>query len=66
MQEGERQVAPQLNGIRRDHVERYLWAARQLGASCRVVDFACGIGYGAKILAEAGHQVVGFDRDAEP
>lgn len=65
MIEGERQVAPTLNGIRRDHVARYEWAARQLPKGCKVVDFACGIGYGAQILAKAGHHATGFDQDAE-
>lgn len=64
MQEGERQVAPTLAGIRRDHVARYEWVAKQLPKGSRVVDVACGIGYGARILAEAGHSVVAVDRDA--
>lgn len=76
MLEGERQVAPDLSGIRRDHVARYEWAAKKLheacgyelspgDTSCWVVDLACGIGYGAKIMAEAGHEVVAVDRDGE-
>jgi hypothetical protein len=65
MQEGERQVAPTLNGIRRDHVARYEWAARRLPFASRVVDLACGVGYGSRILAEAGHEVAAIDRDAE-
>jgi SAM-dependent methyltransferase len=63
MKFGERQVAETLEGIRRDHTARYEWAARILPAGSQVVDFACGIGYGSHILAEAGHQVRGFDRD---
>lgn len=63
MKFGERQVAETLDGIRRDHTARYEWAARILPAGSRVVDFACGIGYGSHILAEAGHFVRGFDRD---
>lgn len=62
---GERQVAPTLDGIRRDHTARYEWAARHLGTGCRVVDLACGIGYGTQILAKAGHEVIGLDRDRE-
>jgi hypothetical protein len=64
MQEGERQVAPTLAGIRRDHVARYQWAAARLPAGSRVVDLACGVGYGSRILAEAGHLVLGIDQDA--
>lgn len=65
MQHGERQVAPVLDGIRRDHRARYEWAARTLAAGSRVLDVGCGVGYGAFILAEAGHTVVALDRDAE-
>lgn len=60
---GERQVAPTLEGIRRDHVARYEWAARTLPARTRVVDFACGIGYGTQILQDAGHPATGYDVD---
>ena len=60
---GERQVAPDLSGIRRDHVARYEWAASIIGTGRSVLDFACGIGYGAKILADAGNSVVAIDRE---
>lgn len=63
---GERQVAPTPDGIRRDHVARYEWAARQcLAPQSRVVDIACGCGYGAWIMAEAGHTVIGGDISRE-
>lgn len=65
MKDGERQVAPTLEGIRRDHVARYEWAARKLDGGSRVIDFACGVGYGAKVLADAGHRVLAADCDAE-
>ena len=74
MNEGERQVAPTRDGIRRDHVARYEWAAARLpeltnsfkgSARRRVLDAACGVGYGTQILAEAGFWMVGMDRDAE-
>lgn len=58
-------MAPTLAGIRRDHVARYEWAAKQLPAPSRVIDFACGIGYGTRILADAGHTARGYDRDSE-
>lgn len=64
--DGERQVAPELAGIRRDHVARYMWAARMLGARRkRVIDLACGVGYGAAVMADAGHEVLALDRNAE-
>ncbi len=54
-----------MGGIRRDHVARYEFAADILDGEQWVVDFACGIGYGAAILADAGHVVVGIDRSRE-
>lgn len=60
---GERQVAPTLQGIRRDHVARYQWAARTLKPGSRVVDFACGVGYGTQLLQDAGHSATGYDVD---
>ena len=67
LQSGERQVASELDGIRRDHVARYEWAAAQLKhMGCkRVLDVGCGVGYGTDILAGAGVEAVGIDRDAE-
>lgn len=62
---GERQVAPDLSGIRRDHLSRYEFAVSQLGAGQRIIDLACGVGYGSKVLADAGHAVVGIDRERE-
>lgn len=62
---GERQVAPTLDGIRADHVARYQWAVGKIAANSRVVDFACGVGYGSQILAEAGHNVTGYDQSPE-
>jgi SAM-dependent methyltransferase len=65
MNESERQVAPTLDGIRRDHRARYEFAARQLAPGSRVIDFACGVGYGTMILAAAGHHACGYDIDQE-
>lgn len=64
---GERQVAPTIEGIRRDHVARYEWAASRLNAdgALRIADLACGVGYGSYILASAGCRVFGMDRNVE-
>lgn len=62
---GERQVAPELSGIRRDHVARYEFAARLLGRGERVIDLACGVGYGAAVLADSGCSVLAVDRSGE-
>lgn len=59
---GERQVTPNMNEIRADHRARYEWAAAQLKGA-RVLDLCCGIGYGSKLLAEAGCKVLGVDID---
>lgn len=62
---GERQVAPELSGIRRDHVARYEFVAARLPKGSRVLDLACGVGYGAYILAKAGHYVRAVDANSE-
>lgn len=65
---GERQVAPDVSGIRRDHVARYEWAAKvisEIGHGKTVVDFACGIGYGTQIIAQHAKLVGGYDASAE-
>lgn len=62
---GERQVAPTVEGIRRDHLARYEWAAAVLPPDSYVIDAGCGIGYGARILADAGHRVLAIDDDEE-
>ncbi len=48
---------------RPDHVKRYELAARY--ASGRVLDAACGCGYGSKILLESAQLVVGVDASAQ-
>jgi 2-polyprenyl-3-methyl-5-hydroxy-6-metoxy-1,4-benzoquinol methylase len=58
---GERQAATSLSGIRADHVARYRFACAYVQKGMRVIDAACGIGYGSKMLAEAGAEVAGFD-----
>lgn len=42
-------------------VESYEFARRQFGVSDRVLDIACGDGYGCRILAEQVGQVLGVD-----
>ena len=58
-------MSPTIDGIRKDHVERYQFVAKRLAKGSRVVDFACGIGYGTRIMAVAGAIAHGFDIDAE-
>lgn len=51
-------------GWEQQHVSRYYWAARQLRkpVAQRVLDIACGVGYGSQILEMAGYEVVSLDR----
>lgn len=65
MQTDERQVAANLDEIRRDHVARYEWVTAQLDGQKRILDAACGVGYGSHIMASAGHSVTGFDISRE-
>jgi len=57
----ERQWSTTLDGIRKDHVERYRFAATKLARYDRVLDAACGCGYGSSILQDAGCIVDGID-----
>jgi SAM-dependent methyltransferase len=52
--------------LRNQHLARYRWAAA--GASgLRVLDAACGTGYGSRILSEAGaRQVTSMDVSVDP
>lgn len=62
---GERQVAPGLSGIRRDHVARYEFARSLIPGGSAVIDVACGVGYGSALLADAGHAVTAYDRSPD-
>jgi 2-polyprenyl-3-methyl-5-hydroxy-6-metoxy-1,4-benzoquinol methylase len=51
--------------VRHQHLQRYHWAAEFIVGK-RVLDVACGTGYGTALLAKAGAaQVDGFDCSAE-
>ncbi len=58
-----RQWVTSPRSARPDHVKRYELAKRY--ASGRVLDAACGCGYGSKILMEAANLVVGVDASAQ-
>ena len=63
MDKAERQVAPEIQQIRTDHRKRYEFAATRLKKGDEVLDFACGIGYGAKILSNLhlGNKITACD-----
>ena len=61
----ERQTAPDLAGIKPNHVARYRFAARLAGVvGSDVLDAGCGCGYGSALLADAGCRVRGVDKSA--
>jgi len=66
---GGRQEAPDISGIREDHVERYRHAGFQLRKDDSIqwiMDVGCGVGYGSYILAqEFGFHVIGIDVSEE-
>jgi SAM-dependent methyltransferase len=69
---GERQTASRLEGIRRDHLCRYefaaLWLRDHLAPAHRVtgIDVFCGNGYGSRLLADrAGCRMIGLDGSAQ-
>jgi 2-polyprenyl-3-methyl-5-hydroxy-6-metoxy-1,4-benzoquinol methylase len=59
----DRQYGRGLDEIRPDHLRRYALAASYV--SGRVLDAACGCGYGSFILQKAAPVVVGVDRSAQ-
>lgn len=65
MRKDERQVASDINDIRRDHTARYEWAAQQLKGVKDVLDIGCGVGYGSNIMAKTGLVISGMDIDSD-
>ncbi len=59
-----RQYGSRLSKIRLDHVARYEFAASRLKGK-KVLDLACGCGYGSWILKQAGNEVTGVDIEPE-
>lgn len=60
---GERYVPELKGGIALEHVHRYVLCAG-LARGRRVLDLACGEGYGANLLAQTAASVTGVDVDA--
>lgn len=49
-----------IRGIKEDHLARYRFALPKV-ADKKVLDIACGEGYGASLLAETAKEVIGVD-----
>ena len=68
---GERLIGRSLTDIAPNHVARYFWARDQLDQlareDLRILDAACGVGYGGKIISSSprGYRVHGVDRAGE-
>ncbi|MEP2654084.1 MAG: class I SAM-dependent methyltransferase [Paraglaciecola sp.] len=60
MDKGERQVATDYKNIRDDHKNRYQFACDQLVQTkpSKILDLACGVGYGTLMLAKATEATV--------
>ena len=61
---GERYVPGTAGEIAHEHWHRYAFA-RRFVAGRRVLDVACGEGYGSALLSEAAASVIGVDIDAD-
>lgn len=60
-------VSPEISdqALYLEHLARYIFAGERLTAGMRVLDAACGAGYGASYLGELGASIVGVDINAE-
>lgn len=56
-----RQYGKKLSDIREDHVNRYKFAIEKLYLEEKILDAACGCGYGSWMLHEDGKDVTGLD-----
>ncbi|WP_269931498.1 glycoside hydrolase family 99-like domain-containing protein [Aminobacter sp. HY435] len=59
---GERYVSSLTGQIQNEHYHRYLFSL-QFGNGKRVLDVACGEGYGCHLLSQVASEVVGVDLD---
>lgn len=50
-----------IKDIRKDHLERYLFAESQISKGSSVLDAGCGCGYGAYLLSQKAQNVIALD-----
>lgn len=60
-----RQYGISVDMIRWDHVARYIYAAEMIPEGSKVLDLACGCGYGSWLLHGVGNEVTGVDISEE-
>lgn len=65
MDKGERQVSASVRLIRADHRQRYEFSSSYLKLSDKVLDAACGVGYGSFIISKYCSSVTGVDISAD-
>lgn len=54
-----------INYVKKNHIIRYQYALSIFNKNDKVVDIACGSGYGSKMLAMHGCKVIGIDQSIE-
>lgn len=62
---GERQAATSLEDIRVDHRNRYAFGLEAIETPGYGLDVFCGNGYGSRLIAMAGHNVLAIDGSQE-
>ncbi len=62
---GERQIAYEYANVESGHLTRYSMANAVLRTNLRILDVACGVGYGSHLLADKAQSVIGVDGSPE-
>lgn len=64
---GDRQVSPNIEGIRKDHTGRYRFACQFINEGDKVLDCACGVGYGSYIISQMtdASVIISIDKSKE-
>lgn len=62
---GERQIAYEYANVETDELTRYCLADAMLRPNLRILDIACGVGYGSHLLADSALAVAGVDASDE-
>jgi 2-polyprenyl-3-methyl-5-hydroxy-6-metoxy-1,4-benzoquinol methylase len=63
--DGERQAPIEVAEAEPSHLARYQFALTYVSAGDKILDVPCGSGYGTKLLATKGSEVIGIDNSSE-